>query len=664
MSWEQIQEGSTFGFTVVAMIVVFGPLIAERLRLPGLMGLLLGGALIGPNMLDVLPRFDRLDSVGSLGVLYLIFLAGLQLDIDSFVRYRKISAAFGLLTAFIPLVLGTATALLLDIDTRAAVLIGSFWASFTLITYPTVNQYGLTKNRAVAAIVGASSITDTISLVILAVIIGAETGDSGGVELVVSIALGMVGLAIWCFFVYPFLARMFFMGMGQERTLRYLIVLIGLTSSAIVAELLGIEALIGAFFVGVGLNRLVPNASPLMAVTDFIGNAIFIPTFLVSVGILFDPEVMFTVETLRLAVGFVGALIVGKAAAAWLSGRLFGLDVAEIGLMFSMSIAQAAATLAATIIGLEAGLYGDDVVNAVMVVVAVSLLITSTGTVRYAPRITVPTSERRRPGEAVLLPIGNIPDEELERVIVLGSRLVDPVGGILQPIVVVPSTDRDEIEWGRAEQIRADRVLRRVGQDVETQLRADRSVASGINRTAIEDDSSLLLLTWPGPTDLRSHVLGASYSEIISATSVPVLIAALHDEVVARRRVALVAHNVTPGGVPSLSMGAEIGRLLAGKDRPLVVGPATSEQLAAYGIGLPEDTEYRNGSNIVGWVDAHTDPGDLVIMPFVGVANRPIAERIYYSGRSVLAVAQNPGSQSALGSSTMSLSIGGTVNPA
>lgn len=663
MLWEQVQESSTFGFTVVALIVVFGPLIAEKVRLPGLMGLLLGGALIGPNMLNVLPSYDALDSVGSLGVLYLIFLAGLQLDIDSFMRYRKISAGFGLLTAFIPLVLGAGVALSLGIDATAAVLIGSFWASFTLITYPIVSHYGLTKNRAVAATVGASSITDTISLVILAVIIGAETGDAGGIRLVLSVALGMVGVAVWCLLIYPVLARMFFVGLGQERTLRYLIVLIGLTSSAIVADLLGIEALIGAFFMGVGLNRLVPNASPLMGVTDFIGNAIFIPTFLVSVGLLFNPEVMFVGETLRLAAGFVAALVVGKAVAAWLSGRVFGLDRAEVGLMFSISVAQAAATLAATIIGLEAGLYGDDIVNAVMVVVAVSLLITSIGTARYAPKITVPADLQRRPGEAVLLPTGDIPDEELSRVIGLGSRLADPVGGILQPIVVVPSTAPDRIEWGRTEQNRADRVLRRVGQDVETQLRADRSVSSGINRTAIEHGSSLLLLGWPGPRKIRSHVLGASYSEIISATSVPVLIAALHDHVAPHPRVALVAHNVVPGSALSLSLGAQVGSVLTGKDHPLLVGPASSEDIAALGVTLPEDTEFRDGGDLADWVNANTDPGDVVIVPFVGVALRPVAEKIYDSGRSILAVAQNPGSQSAFGGSTMSLPIGGTVNP-
>jgi Kef-type K+ transport system membrane component KefB len=304
MPWSELQLQPTFGFTIIGLIVVFGPLVAEKLRLPGLLGLLVGGALIGPNMLSVLPDFTGLQSIGDIGVLYLIFLAGMQLDIDSFIKYRRISFGFGLLTAFIPFGLGVLVALAFDIDTSPAILIGSFWASFTLIAYPTISKFGLTRNPAVAATVGASSITDTISLIILALVIGAETGDSSGAQLVVSIAFGLVVVAVWCLAVIPAIARWFFSGVGQERTLRFMFVLISLTSSAVVADLVDIEPLIGAFFVGVGLNRIVPNRSPLMRMTDFFGNAFFIPTFLVSVGLLFDPEVMFVWETIRLALGF------------------------------------------------------------------------------------------------------------------------------------------------------------------------------------------------------------------------------------------------------------------------------------------------------------------------------------------------------------------------
>ncbi len=262
MNWDAVQSGPAFGFTVVGLVIVFGPLLAERIKLPGLLGLLLLGAAIGPNMLDVLPRFTGLQAVGSIGVLYLIFLAGLQLDIEAFVRYRVISGGFGILTSIIPMALGTGVALLLDIDTRPAILIGSFWASFTLIAYPTVAKFGLTKTRPVAAIVGASAITDAVSLVVLALIVGAETGDTSGARLVLDIAIGFAVLGVYCFIVVPAVARWFFTGLGQERTLRYMLVFIGLTSSAVVAELVGVEPLIGAFFVGVWLEQIGAECEP------------------------------------------------------------------------------------------------------------------------------------------------------------------------------------------------------------------------------------------------------------------------------------------------------------------------------------------------------------------------------------------------------------------
>jgi Kef-type K+ transport system membrane component KefB len=666
MSWTEVQQGPAFGFTVVGLIVVFGPLVAERLRLPGLLGLLIGGAVIGPNILDVLPSFTALESIGSIGVLYLIFLAGLQLDIESFMRYRKISAGFGLMTAFIPMVLGTAVAMVLGIDFTAAVLIGSFWASFTLITYPTVSRFGLTRNRAVAAIVGASSITDTISLVILALVVGSETGDSSGLRLVFNIAIGLAILAVWCLVIVPWVARWFFTGMGQERTLRFMLVLISLTSSAVVAELVGIEALIGAFFVGVGLNRIVPNASPLMTMTDFFGNSFFIPTFLVSVGLLFDPEVMFVWPTIRLAIGFGAALIVGKALAAWLSGRIFNLSRAEVGLMFSMSIAQAAATLAATIIGLEAGLYGDDVVNAVMVVVAVSLILTSIGTSRFAPQIPPPREDHRRVGEAVLVPADADPDA-LRDVFKLAGRLTEPVGGVVQPLVVATSTDAEAVEQAHLHQSRADEILKRVGQDVESELRIDRSVAAGLNRAAIQADSSMLLLAWPGPGNARGWLLGADYSEIVAATALPVGVAALHDNPDAKQgRVVLIAHqpDLVPGNRPSLRLGVEIATMLRRRDEMLVLGPLPPASLIEADIALPERVDHSAGpDDITDWVAENTQPGDLVILPIRDIKLGPSAIKIYESGRSVLAVTHNPESQSALNGSTMTLPVGGSIAP-
>ena len=384
MITEAIRSGPTFSLMILGLIVIFAPLIAVRLRLPGILGLLIGGALIGPNMLGVLDDFRAIENIGLIGVLYLIFLAGLQLDIETFKRYGRISGGFGLITSAIPLVLGTFVAFVLGYDAKAAILIGSFWASFTLIAYPVLKQFDLTKNRAGAATLGASAITDTVSLLILALVAGSEIGDQTGAGLVLSIAAGLVILGVWCLVILPLITRWFFSTLGRGRILGFMLVLVGLMSAAVVAEIVSIEPLLGAFLAGFGLNRLVPNESALMERVDFFGNALFIPAFLVSVGLLFDPAVMFRASTLWLALWLSIALVVGKLVAGWLTGRIYRLSQAEVGLLFTVSVAQAAATLAATIIGLELGLYGDEVVNAVMVVIAVSLFITSLGTPRYA----------------------------------------------------------------------------------------------------------------------------------------------------------------------------------------------------------------------------------------------------------------------------------------
>lgn len=627
------------------------------------MGLLLFGAVIGPNVLDVLPRFAGLQAVGSIGVLYLIFLAGLQLDLEAFVRHRVVSAGFGFLTAVIPMALGTGVAIFLGIDLRPAILIGSFWASFTLIAYPTVAKYGLTKTRPVAAIVGASAITDGISLVVLALIVGAETGDASGARLVLNIGLGFAVLAVYCFVVFPAIARWFFTGLGQERTLRYILLFIGLTSSAVVAELVGVEPLIGAFFIGVGLNPLVPNASPLMSVTDFFGNAFFIPTFLVSVGLIFDPGVMSEWTTIRLALGFIAALVTGKVIAAWLTGRLFGLIPADVGLLFSMLVAQAAATLAATVVGYNVGLYGSDVVNAVMVVVAVSLIVTSVGTNRFAPRIPPPIEERRRAGETILVPVlGEL--DGLRDVLRLGRDLADPVGGFVQPLVPVTSTQGVDIDGSRAKRSEVDRVLRELGGDAETMLRLNRSVSTGLHEAALEIDASLLLLGWPGPSDLRARMVGATYSEIVAATSVPVAIAALHPRAGSGRVVLHVgAGQLAPGDLPTMALALELAAAVSRRqDQPLIIGPLSPLALEAAGLRPPPIAEHREGpADLEEWAGGATRPGDLLVVPLRGTTIGSPVSRIHGSGRSVLAVSQNPEVSAASAVSPMNLPLGGTL---
>ena len=302
-----------------------------------------------------------------------------------------------------------------------------------------------------------------------------------------------------------------------------------------------------------------------------------------------------------------------------------------------------------------------------MVVVGVSLIITSVGTSRFAPQVSPPVIERRRPGEAVLLPTANTDPDTLAAVVRLAGQLTEPVGGVVQPLVVATSTDPEAIEQARAEQRHADAVLRRAGQDVETGLRIDRSIAAGLNRAALQADSSMLLLAWPGHKDVRSYLLGASYAEVIAATAIPTMIAALHPTGdPAAHRIALVVGNkdLGPGHLPSLRTALDVAVGLAQRGQSLIMGPVGIDRLGESDVTVPEQVEERVGpDDITEWAEANTEPGDLVIIPFVGLDVRAAALKLHDAGRSVLAVAQNPESQSALNGSTMTLPIGGTITP-
>jgi Kef-type K+ transport system membrane component KefB len=637
MNIEAIFNGPIFGYLLLGLIIIFGPLVAERFRLPGLLGLLIGGALVGPNMLSILVDFTAFENIGQLGILYLIFLAGLQMDLETFRRFWRISGVFGLITSVIPFALGTFITLQLGYSPKAAILIGSFWASFTLITYPVLKQFELTKNRAGAATLGASAVTDTVSLLVLALIAGSETGDQSGTILVLMIAVGLVILGVWCLLILPWITRWFFSTLGRGRVLRFMLILVGLTSSAVVAEIVGIEPLLGAFLAGLGLNRLVPNESALMERVDFYGNALFIPAFLVSVGLLFDPAVMFKPSTIVLALLLSAALVTGKAIAAWLTGRIYRLARAESGLLFSVSVAQAAATLAATIIGLELGLYGDEVVNAVMVVIAVSLVITSLSTPKYAAQIEQPVDEERRLGEAILVPTHG-KSSGLTARLRLAGRVAESAGGIIHPVVVaVHHTDQDLPE-ARARLEEIDDSLHALGLEGDSRIRVDRTLAEGISRAALENNVSLVIMSWRGPQPFTRIFAESITDEVSRLVDCPVAVTALSESPIEQVLLAISAYDLHPSRIDDLRAAVSIATSTA-PHQSLVVGPIPPDQLAEVGIKLPEKTEFIPGEmNIIEWVRQTSDKNSLIVTTSRGRAFDRTAIGISELSRSIVSI--------------------------
>jgi Kef-type K+ transport system membrane component KefB len=426
-------SGPAWNLFVVLVVVVAAPLLAERVRIPGVVGLIFGGFAIGPHALDLVGNDEVLANGGTVGVLYLMFLAGLELDLALFARVRRNAVMFGLITFTAPFVLGLLSGLIDGYGTGAIVLIGSLWASHTLVTYPIVRRHGLSANRAVATTVGATVITDTMALLVLAVVVGIHTGSASGPVLAGELLLGLAILLGACFLVLPVAARWFFKGVGHERTSRYIFVLAAFLGAAALADAVGIEGIVGAFFAGLALNRLVPNRSPLMERVEFFGAAFFIPVFLVSVGLLIVPGVVADGSTLGLAGLFLTAVIAGKLGAAIAARRLFAYSGAETGVVFGLSVSQAAATLAATIVGFQAGVLDGRVVNAAVVVIVCSLLIAAVATNRAAARVTPETTgEDGALGRAIVVPLGG--EDDLAPLLQLAARVARGSGGIVVPL--------------------------------------------------------------------------------------------------------------------------------------------------------------------------------------------------------------------------------------
>lgn len=597
-------HGTAWELFVVVVIVIAGPILVEKVRIPGLIGLLIGGCIIGPNVLGIVSDSGGiLDQLGDVGLLYLMFLAGLELDLGVFARFRKQAIGFALLTFAIPLALGVGAGILVDYDLSAAVLLGSLFASYTLVVYPTVRNMGLSGNRAVAVTVGATVITDTLALVVLAVISGSTTGDAGGIELLIQVLVGLMVLTSFCFVVLPLSARWFFAGPGRSRTLRYMFVLAALLSAGVVAEVVGIEAIVGAFFAGLALNKLVPNEGEFMERIEFFGSALLIPMFLVSVGTVIDPEVMADPATLMLGLLFTLACVGGKFIAAALCKPLFSFTGDEVGVAFGLSVAQAAATLAATFVGLEIGLFTTTTVNAIMIVIVVSLVLASVSALRYGSRLPRPPLDESRLGRCVVLQLDDPADAP--GLIAIAGRLAQGDAGVVRPIVVVADGDQQP----HPERLAAlHHAVEASGIDAEIEVRHDRTVNDGVLHAVISARSSIVVVPAATQTWLPTLVEAGQHRLVAASPSPTVLVRS--GRVPAERHV-LVLTAAQAKRPSSAGLGAAAFAARLGRDRLVVVAAdELSDQLRSV-VGAVEV--------IVGspseWLAEQAAASDMIVVP-------------------------------------------------
>jgi Kef-type K+ transport system membrane component KefB len=401
----QAPHGVVLEFFVVFLVILLGPLVFSRLGLPGLIGLLLGGFLIGPHGLSVIHAGNQtVPELGHLGILYLMFVAGLELDLRMLEQYRRAAVALGLLAFIVPFALGLGIGFgILGWSAPATFLLGALFSSHTLIVYPTLRDAGLGGNPEVATAVGATVLTDVLALCVLAVVAGTQTGSGSPLLILAEIGIGLVVLTAVGLAALPRAVDAGLRRWGADPVARYLVIFVALLFMSMLAEVFGIEGIVGAFFAGLALNRLVPNEGPSMERVEFFGAAVFVPIFLVSIGLLLDPSVMFKGETLAVAALICLGAIGGKALACWIAGALLGFGRAQRVTMFTLTVPQAAATLAVTLIGFEIGLFGASLVNAVLVLILVSIVVGALLAQKVIARVPARPHEKPPLAENVLI---------------------------------------------------------------------------------------------------------------------------------------------------------------------------------------------------------------------------------------------------------------------
>ena len=366
-----MQMSPLFILTLVIGIVWFVPIVCRKIHVPSIVGFILAGIVIGPSVLGIVGESPTIKILGSLGMLYIMFQSGSEMDINDFKQYKYRSLFFGLCTFFIPFGLGLITSrYLLPYGWLPSLLLGAMYGSHTLMTYPIVSRYGVQKNVAVNITVGATMVAIILSLVVLAVVEGWSRSVRSVTEYAIQLSLVVVFLVsvLW---VFPRLARIFFKRY-RDPISEFVVVMLMLVGSALLADLAGLEGILGAFLCGVSLNRLLPNRSPLMGRINFVGNSIFVPLFLISVGLMIDIHAFWSGwTTLTIAAVMITTKLVGKSIAAWIVQVVFRFSKHERQLVFGLSHATAAGTLAIVTIAYQMGLLSSDVLNASVLMILV-----------------------------------------------------------------------------------------------------------------------------------------------------------------------------------------------------------------------------------------------------------------------------------------------------
>ncbi|WP_159785146.1 cation:proton antiporter [Sodalinema gerasimenkoae] len=541
-------------FTVLLLVVLTVPPLFERLRLPGLVGLIAAGVVLGSDGLGILdPGDDYMKLFTDIGKIYLMFVAGLEIDLSEFQRKKDRSLVFGFATFAIPLTAGTFMAIMFGYGWNAAILIGSLLASHTLLGYPIVSRLGVAGNEAVTVTIGATIFTDIAALLVLAICVSIHGGDFSATSLIIQVT----ALALYTVAVLVGLdkaGKLYFRRTGDEESNQFLFILLAVFLAAVGAQIINVDQIVGAFLAGLAVNDVV-GRGPVENKVEFVGSTLFIPFFFVGMGLLLDITAF--MESFTQNLGFVIAIVLTLLSAKFLASMVVKLIYRyswnSMMTMWSLSIPQVAATLAAALAGFDAGLIPDSVFNSVVVLMLITSVIGPLATSHFARKLPLSgggldlSSEQDEnalpsltffPKEKpfkVVVPVSNPLTERY--LIEMAAILARQRSGSIVPLSIAEAhLQMDEPELDVAIQ-RSERLLERAMAvsnefDVEAipRVRIDSDVAHGISRTAREENASTIVMGWNENIGIRARLFGSVVDSVFWSSHCPVGVMRLLDD--------------------------------------------------------------------------------------------------------------------------------------
>lgn len=538
-------------FSLILLIILFAPIVLKRFNLPGIIGLIISGVIIGPKGLDIIANDSAIHLFSTIGILYIMFIAGLELDLQQFKKHRNKSLVFGFFTFFLPLIIGYPVCrYILGYDFNASFLTASMFATHTLVSYPIVSKLGVSKNIAVALTVGGTILTDTAVLIILAVIMGNSRGGLSK-EFFISLGISMVLFSAFMFLVIPRIAKWFFQKMESEKHAHYIFVLAVVFFAAFLSQVIGLEPIIGAFVAGLALNKLIPESSALMNRIEFIGNSLFIPFFLIAVGMHVNIKVI-TAGPMALAVAAALSIVAvtGKWLAAWTTQHIFKYSKEQRGLIFGLSGSHAAATLAVILVGYEAHILDENILNGTIILILITCIISSLVTERSAKAILIQneaksaTSEEKEGSNKENIIVTASKAIKFEKLLELGLLIKNKKSDTPITILsVVPNNQEAEENILKSRNKLQSFITMASATEVKANIitTLDHNAASGIARVAKESMADIVITNWPNRARMLDLFIGEKMEGIIRSVDKNLFICRIQGPLVANKRIVVAS---------------------------------------------------------------------------------------------------------------------------